>query len=92
MLDHLKPEHVLYLDIETVPLAKSLDSMPERLQEQWTKKAANIGSEDDSPESLFLPNLEKLSAFRPGPYTGIVKANKGFTALNHFMAMMSGNC
>lgn len=53
MLDHLKPEHVLYLDIETVPLAKSLDSMPERLQEQWTKKAANIGSEDDSPESLF---------------------------------------
>jgi len=53
MLDHLKPEHVLYLDIETVPLTKSLEEMPERLQEQWTKKAANIGSEEDSPEDLF---------------------------------------
>lgn len=53
MLDHLKPEHVLYLDIETVPLTQSLDKMPERLQEQWTKKAANIGSEEDSPEDLF---------------------------------------
>jgi 3'-5' exonuclease len=53
MLDHLKPEHVLYLDIETVPLTKSLEEMPERLQEQWTKKAGNIGSDEDSPESLF---------------------------------------
>ena len=53
MLDHLKPEHVLYLDIETVPMTKSLEDMPERLQEQWTKKAANLGTEEDSPEDLF---------------------------------------
>lgn len=53
MLDHLKPEHVLYLDIETVPLTQTLEEMPERLQELWAKKTANIGSEDDSPEDLF---------------------------------------
>ena len=43
MLEKLLPEHVLFIDIETVPLYENLASVPEKMQKLWTKKAGQIG-------------------------------------------------
>ena len=43
MLEKLLPEHVLFIDIETVPQYENLASAPEKMQILWTKKAGQIG-------------------------------------------------
>lgn len=53
MLEKLLPEHVLFIDIETVPLYENLESAPENLQKLWTKKAVQIGKEGDTPDTLY---------------------------------------
>lgn len=53
MLEKLIPEHVLFLDIETVPQVEKFDQMHEKMQKLWTRKAGQIGKEDETPESLF---------------------------------------
>lgn len=53
MLDHLHPEHVMYIDIETVPQTQKLEQLPERLQELWSKKAEKLSHDDESAEELF---------------------------------------
>ena len=53
MLEKVLPEHVLFLDIETVPQVESLDQLPENLRQLWIKKAGQIGKEDESPEKIF---------------------------------------
>jgi 3'-5' exonuclease len=53
MLDKLLPEHVLFVDIETVPQHKELNDAPEGLQKLWAKKAGQIGKEGESAESLY---------------------------------------
>ncbi len=53
MLDKLLPEHVLFLDIETVPQQERLELLPEKMQKLWARKAGQIGKEDETPESLY---------------------------------------
>jgi len=53
MLEKLLPEHVLFIDIETVPLYENLESMPENMQKLWKKKAGQIGKEDDTADVLY---------------------------------------
>lgn len=53
MLEKLLPEHVLFVDIETVPQYENLESAPENLQKLWTKKAVQIGKEGDTADTLY---------------------------------------
>jgi len=53
MLEKLLPEHVLFIDIETVPLYESLQSAPENLQKLWKKKAGQIGKDSETAEDLY---------------------------------------
>lgn len=52
MLENLKIENLLILDIETVPAEPLFEDLDERWQRLWTKKAANLSSEED-PETLY---------------------------------------
>jgi uncharacterized protein YprB with RNaseH-like and TPR domain len=54
MLDQLKLEDVLFLDIETVPQYASHGEVPELTKELWEKKAGYLKREaDETPESLY---------------------------------------
>lgn len=54
MLNYIKLEKVLFLDIETVPMCATYDQLPERYIDLWNKKAGYLKREDDdTPESLF---------------------------------------
>lgn len=53
MLDRIQPEHILYLDIETVPQVEKLADFPEKLQKLWTRKAETTSKEWDDPEKFF---------------------------------------
>ncbi len=53
MLPKLLPEHVLFIDIETVPQHPDLSEVSENMQKLWTKKAMQIGKEGDTAESLY---------------------------------------
>lgn len=54
MLDHVKIEKVLFLDIETVPQYATYEELPERLKEFWDHKATKIKvNETDTPEMLY---------------------------------------
>jgi len=53
MLPKLLPEHVLFIDIETVPQHQYLVDAPENIQKLWTKKAGQIGKEGETAESLY---------------------------------------
>lgn len=47
---------ILFIDIETVPIVQQFDSLPERLQTEWTKKAKHLKSsinENADAASLF---------------------------------------
>ncbi len=41
-----KAKNMLFIDIETVSVVANFDLLEERMQEQWTRKAANIKNED----------------------------------------------
>lgn len=53
MLEKLLPEHVLFIDIETVPLYENMAGVPENMQKLWIKKAGQIGKENETAESLY---------------------------------------
>jgi DNA polymerase elongation subunit (family B) len=53
MLVKLQPEHVLFVDIETVPLFENLTSAPENMQKLWIKKAGQIGKEGETADDLY---------------------------------------
>lgn len=63
MLYNLNPEKILFLDIETVPMARDYVSLPENFKSLWDKKSEQIRSRDpenlkiqglDTPEKLFI--------------------------------------
>lgn len=50
----IKPEHILFLDIETVPQYPDYATLPPNWQSLWDKKAALIRrKDDDTPENLY---------------------------------------
>jgi hypothetical protein len=53
MIDSIKNEDILFLDIETVPQYKDYSEMPAAQKVFWDKKAKKIGSEDQTPEEIF---------------------------------------
>jgi DNA polymerase elongation subunit (family B) len=53
MLVKLQLEHVLFVDIETVPLFENLTSAPENMQKLWIKKAGQIGKEGETADDLY---------------------------------------
>jgi uncharacterized protein YprB with RNaseH-like and TPR domain len=53
MLDKLKLENILFLDIETVPQYESYDQLSEAGQKLWAKKAAFLSKNEELPEELY---------------------------------------
>ncbi len=53
MLDHIIPEDLLFLDIETVPQTSTYDEMDEVSKKLWDKKAHYLIKEGQSPKDIF---------------------------------------
>jgi len=54
MLNYIKLDKVLFLDIETVPMCATYEQLPERYVALWDKKAGFLKrADEDTPESLF---------------------------------------
>lgn len=51
MLDDIKIENVLFLDIETVPQFSDFSDMPERFKELWAEKAKTFREEKPAEEA-----------------------------------------
>lgn len=50
----VNPEHILFLDIETIPQYADYASLPQKLRLLWDKKASLLKrKEEDSPDSLY---------------------------------------
>lgn len=53
MLDNIKIEQLLILDIETVPQYAGYEELPERWKNLWNLKARNLIKTDETPEELY---------------------------------------
>ena len=53
MLEDLKLENILFLDIETVPLTEEVESVSPHLQVLWDKKSAHFRKEDESASDAW---------------------------------------
>jgi len=53
MLDHIKIEDVLFLDIETVPQCPDFQILDETTQQLWVQKATPMCKEGQTPESIY---------------------------------------
>lgn len=53
MLDNLKLNEVLFLDIETVPNFPSMEKMPESFQKHWEKKSSHFRSETETASDVY---------------------------------------
>lgn len=54
MFNNLNLEKILFLDIETVPMAASYDQLTEQFKKLWDRKAEYLArSPEDTPEKLF---------------------------------------
>jgi 3'-5' exonuclease len=53
MLDNIKVEDVLFLDIETVPAASSMDLLDPSMQKLWDKKSKQFRSPEQTPGDVY---------------------------------------
>ncbi len=53
MLDHIKVEDILFLDIETVPMVGSFEDLNSSMQTLWDKKSTYFRKEDESAQAVF---------------------------------------
>jgi 3'-5' exonuclease len=53
MLDNIRIEDVLFIDIETVPIASSYELMEQAMKVLWDKKSKHIKAPEQSPEDVF---------------------------------------
>ncbi|MEJ5264334.1 MAG: 3'-5' exonuclease [Bacteroidales bacterium] len=53
MWQNINPEKILFLDIETVPVAPSYDQLSSSLQKFWDKKSRYLVREDETPAELY---------------------------------------
>ncbi len=53
MLENIKEQNILFLDIETVPQYPSYEELDERWKKLWDKKAKRIASEDETDEQTY---------------------------------------
>jgi 3'-5' exonuclease len=53
MLSNIKPENILFLDIETVPSVQSFDMLDPVIRGHWGKKSKLIAGEEKSPAEVY---------------------------------------
>lgn len=53
MLDNIKPEDVLFLDIETVPATESFDDLTDRMKSLWEKKSKQFRLPEQLPDEVY---------------------------------------
>ena len=53
MLDSIKIENILFLDIETVPQSPDFQHLDETTQRLWTEKSASFCKDGQSPDSVY---------------------------------------
>lgn len=53
MIYEYKLENILFLDIETVPVASSFGELTARQQGLWEKRSAHLRAEDENPEDVW---------------------------------------
>jgi len=53
MLENIKIEKILFLDIETVPQFPDYNLLPQRMKLLWDKKAVFLTKENQTPEELY---------------------------------------
>ena len=53
MWQTIKPEKILFLDIETVPMAATYDQLSESMKRFWDKKSRYLMKEDQTPADLY---------------------------------------
>lgn len=53
MLDNLKPENVLFIDIETVPQHEGYEQVDKNLQKLWDKKATYFLKDDQTAADVY---------------------------------------
>ncbi len=53
MLNDIKPEDILFLDIETVPQFTEYTQLPEEHKKLWNKKAQTLIKESDTTERIY---------------------------------------
>ncbi len=53
MLDNLKLNEVLFLDIETVPNFPSMEEMPESFQKHWEKKSSYFRNDTETASDVY---------------------------------------
>ena len=53
MLEHIKPEEVLFLDIETVPQQACFDDLDEAFRHLWEKKSSNFRKPDETAGDVY---------------------------------------
>lgn len=63
MLENIKPERILFLDIETVPLHASFAVMPEVEQKLWSNKARNLKRTDVDTDATIYPRAGIYAEF-----------------------------
>ena len=53
MLSNIKPEDILFLDIETVPAASSFEKLEDPLRAHWEKKSRHFRNEDQTAADVY---------------------------------------
>jgi 3'-5' exonuclease len=53
MLKNIKPEDILFLDIETVPAAPSYSELDEPFRRHWEKKSSHFRNDDQSAGDVY---------------------------------------
>lgn len=53
MLSNIKPEDILFLDIETVPAASSYSLLDQQFQAHWEKKSKQFRSDDQTAADVY---------------------------------------
>jgi DNA polymerase elongation subunit (family B) len=53
MLDQLKLDNILFIDIETVPQYSSYDELNDRWKSLWNRKASYLARNQETPEEMY---------------------------------------
>ena len=103
MLANIKPEDILFIDIETVPVKSSYSNLDPLFQALWEKKSKQFRSEDKSAEEVYdragiYAEFGKIICISAGfikdkdPYVFRIKSFYGDdekSILSEFSAMLS---
>ena len=63
MLSHLKVENILFLDIETVPIAPTYSDLADNFQHLWAEKTKWQRKEEYSAEEFYVKKAGVMAEF-----------------------------